>query len=227
MKRLISFGVAAGIVLVLGCVNIPRKFEAHITVDIRHHIEQQATSTLDYIEGRTETIKTEPVSLAPAPSLFEEVVCALSPVNVAYAQELKMTSPTVTQIATRMRERFDEVQRIKSAARAGENNRGYLEIRNTDKITDADERNEVQRIIAAENKDRKELYQEVARINRDQNVSVAMVEGVYAMERLRRARTGEIFQLPPQGKDYESFMKTEIGGRLGSQASPGAWVTIP
>ena len=227
MKRLISFGVAAGIVLVLGCVNIPRKFEAHITVDIRHHIEQQATSTLDYIEGRTEAIKTEPVSLAPATPLFQRVLCALAPVNTAYAQELKMTSPTVTQIATRMRDRFNEVQRIKSATYAGENNRGYLEIRNAEKITNPDERNEVQRIIAAENKDRKELYQEVARINRDQNVSVAMVEGVYAMERLRRARTGEIFQLPPQGADYDSFMKTEIGPRLGSQAAPGAWVTIP
>jgi uncharacterized protein YdbL (DUF1318 family) len=225
MKRLIVFGVAAGIVLVLGCINIPSKFEAHITVDIRQHIEQQATSTLDYIEGKTEAIKTEPLSLAP--SLFEEVVSALSPINAAYAQELKMTSPTVTQIATRMRERFDEVQRIKSAARAGENNRGYLDIRNAEKITNPDERNEVQRIIADENKDRKELYQEVARINRDQNVSVAMVEGVYAMERIRRAHAGEIFQLPPQGADYDSFMKTEIGGRLGSQASPGAWVTIP
>lgn len=227
MKRLISLGVAAGIVLVLGCVNIPRKFEARITVDIRHHVEQQATSTLDYIEGKTETIKPEPVSMAPAPSLFEDILSALAPVNVAYAQELKMTSPTVTQIATKMRDRFNEVQRIKSAAYAGENNRGYLEIRNTDKITSPDERNEVQRIIAAENKDRKELYEEVARINRDQNVTVAMVEAVYAMQRLRRARTGEIFQLPPQGADYEAFKKTEIAGKVGSQASPGAWVTIP
>jgi uncharacterized protein YdbL (DUF1318 family) len=226
MKRLIGFGVAAGIVLVLGCVNIPSKFEAHITVDIRHHIEQQATSTLDFIEGKTEAIKA-PVSLVPAASPVERVLCALTPIEVAYAQELKMTSPTVTQIATRMRERFDEVQRIKAASRAGENNRGYLDIRNAEKITDADERNEVQRIIAAENKDRKELYQEVARINRDQNVSVTMVEGVYAMERLRRARAGEIFQLPPQGADYDSFLKTDVGKRLGAQASPGAWVTIP
>ena len=227
MKRLLSFGVVVGIVLVLGCVNIPRKFEAHITVDIRHHIEQQATSTLDFIEGKTETISPEPVSMAPAPGLVDEVLCALSPINVAYAQELKMTSPTVTQIASRMRERFDQVQRIKSASRAGENNRGYLEIRNTDQIADADERNEVQKTIAAENKDRKELYQEVARINRDQNVSVAMVEAVYAMERLRRARAGEIFQVPPQGADYDAFIKSDIGKRLGAQVSPGAWVTIP
>lgn len=227
MKRLASFCVAAGIVVVLGCVNIPKKFEAHITVDIRHHIEQQATSTLDYIEGRTDTLNPEPVSLVPAPSLWRRALCALAPINVAHAQELKKTSPTITQIATRMRERFDDVQRIKSQKYAGESNRGYLELRNTDQIANADERNEVQRVIAAENKDRKELYSEVARINKDQNVTVAMVERVYAMERLRRARSGEIFQLPAEGQDYQEFAGSETGRKLAQQAQPEAWVTIP
>lgn len=227
MKRLLSLAIAVGVVVALGCVNIPRKFEAHITVDIRHHIEQQATSTLDYIEGRTDKLPPEPVSCAPTPSLFQRALCALSPINVAYAQELRKSSPVITQIATQMRDRFDKIQGIKSKNYAGENNRGYLDLRNEDKIANADERNEVQRLIAAENKDRKELYGEVARINKDQNVSVAMVEKVYAMERLRRARSGEIFQLPPQGEDYDSFVKSDIGKRLGAQAAPDAWVTIP
>jgi uncharacterized protein YdbL (DUF1318 family) len=227
MKRLASLGVAAGIVFVLGCINIPKKFEAHITVDIRHHIEQQATSTLDFIEGKTDSIKPEPVSLAPAPSMVDRVICALSPVNVAYAQDLKTTSPTVTQIATRMRERFDEVQRLKSAGLIGETNRGYLDIRSADKIAKPDEKNAIQKSIAAENKDRKELYQEVARINRDQNVSVSMVEGIYALQRFERAKAGEIFQLPAQGPDYDAFMKTKTGQRLASKASPGAWVVVP
>lgn len=227
MKRLLSFCVAAGVVVALGCVNIPSKFEAHITVDIRHHIEQQAASTLDYIEGRTDALPAEPVSAVPAPSLFQRTLCALSPINVAYAQELRKTSPTITQIATKMRERFDQIQGIKSRNYAGENNRGYLDLRNTEQIANADERNEVQRLIAAENKDRKELYQEVTRINKDQDVSVAMVERVYAMERLRRARSGEIFQLPPQGADYDAFMKSDLGKSLGDKAAPDAWVTIP
>jgi len=227
MKRLLSLAVAAGILLVLGCVNIPKKFEAHITVDVRHHIEQQATSTLDFIEGRTEEIDAEPVSAGPAPALFRRVLYAVAPMGVAHAQELKMTSPTVTQIATKMRERYDEVRKIKAQKYAGENNRGYLEMRNPELITDSDERNEVQRVIAAENKDRKELYQEVARINREKNVSVAMVERVYAMERLRRADSGEIFQLPPQGEDYREFVKTEKGRKLGDEAEPDAWITIP
>lgn len=226
MKRFVSFCVAAGIVVVFGCVNIPAKFEAHITVDIRHHIEQQATSTLDFIEGRTDAIENAPVSCAPRAPMFNRVLAFLSPVQAAHAQELRMSSPTVTQIATQMRERFDEVQKLKDRRYIGENNRGYLELRNPDLIDTADERNEVQRLIAAENRDRKELYQEVARINREQNVSVAMVERVYAMQRLRRARSGELFQLPPEGDDFRTFMRTETGRRI-EDKKPAEWVTIP
>ena len=56
MKRMIVCCIVAGFISGLGCVNIPSKFEAHITVDIRHHIEQQAANTLDYIEGKTDEL---------------------------------------------------------------------------------------------------------------------------------------------------------------------------
>ena len=86
---------------------------------------------------------------------------------------------------------------------------------------------QVQRVIAAENKDRKALYLEIARINREQNLNVSTVEGIYAQEHLERAKAGEHFQLPVAGGDFEAFKRSPAGQRLASRCVPGAWVRIP
>ena len=95
-----------------------------------------------------------------------------------------------------------------------------------EKIVDAEDRNETQRLIAAENKDRKALYGEIARLNKDQNVSVSEVEQIYAFERLKRAKTSEIFQLPSTGADFDAFKASPAGKSLGEECKPDAWVTI-
>ncbi len=226
MKRCVAV-LFVGIALVLGCVNIPSKFEAHITVDIRHHIEQQAGNMLDFIEGKADTVPSQPAQPAPGKtSWLERAKQVLSPIQVAYAAELKRSSDEMTRIATELRNRYGQVDALKKKGYVGESNRGYAEIRNADKIPSPDERNEAQRVVAAENKDRKALYQEVARLNKDQNVSVSLVERVYAQERLNRAKPGEVFQLPPKGSDFDAFKASPAGQRLGGACQPDAWVTI-
>jgi len=227
MKRYLYGLTTMGIVLVVGCVNIPNKFEAHITVDIRHHIEQQAGSTLDYIEGKTESLPEHAANKAGEgkTSWLEKARAVLSPIQPVYAAELKDSSPEITRIATELRKRFDQIAVLKQNGCTGESNRGYVELRNLDKLRSADERNAAQRLIAAENADRKALYQEVARLNADQKVSVSMVESIYAVERLKRARPGELFQLP-EGTVFDRFKETDVAKRLGSEAVAGTWVTI-
>lgn len=226
MKRIVLAFVATGLVIVLGCVNIPKKFEAHITIDIVHHLEEQASSVLDYVEGKTDTLDTGQTDPAEGDiGLLRRVRDFVSPMRTAYAAELKDRSPLIEQIAAKLRERHEEVQKLKKAGIAGENNRGYFELRKTDELT-AEDRNTAQRTIAAERKDRKALYQEVARINKDQDVSVSMVERIYAFERLKRAKPGEIFELPPKGDLFDAFKELEIAKKLGEECQPGAWVTI-
>jgi uncharacterized protein YdbL (DUF1318 family) len=229
MKKILAASFAIGLLVVLGCVNIPSKFEAHITIDIRQHIEQQAASTLDFIEGKTDEL---PALESPAPakegaSLLHQIREQLSPMRTAYAAEkLKESSPLITEIAQGLRERNEAIKAIKGKEYAGETNRGYLELRDAEKIVDAEERNETQRLIAAENKDRKALYGEIARLNKDQNVSVSEVEQIYAFERLKRAKPGEIFQLPAAGEDFDAFKESPAGKSLGEECKPEAWVTI-
>jgi len=226
MKKILAALFVIGLLVVLGCVNIPSKFEAHITIDIRQHIEQQASSTLDFIEGKTDKLPALESAPGKGSSLLHEIREQLSPMRTAYAAEkLKDSSPLYTEIAQRLRDRNDKIKAIKGKGYAGETNRGYLELRDAEKLVDAEERNETQRLIAAENKDRKALYGEIARINKDQNVSVATVEQICAMDRLRRAKAGEIFQLPSAGADFDAF-KAAAGKSLGEECKPDAWVTI-
>lgn len=227
MRRLLAAVVAVGVLVGMGCVQIPKKFEAHITVDIRHHIEQQAGSTLDFIEGKTDTLPSAATSPAPGgQSWLMRARDMLSPIGVAYAAELNANSPEITRIATEMRKRFDQIDALKKKGYAGENNRGYVELRGEDKISSSDERNLAQRLVAAENKDRKALYNEVAKLNKDQNVNVSMVERIYAQAWLKRAKSGEIFQLPPNGEDFEAFKASAAGQALGTACEPDAWVVM-
>ena len=191
MKKILASSFVIGLLVVLGCVNIPSKFEAHITIDIRQHIEQQASSTLDFIEGKTDEFPALKSAPGKGSSLLHQIREQLSPIRTAYAAEkLKESSPLITEIAQGLRERNEAIKAAKGKGYAGETNRGYLELRDAEKIVDAEERNETQRLIAAENKDRKALYGEIARLNKDQNVSVSEVEQIYAFERLKRAKAG-------------------------------------
>lgn len=224
MKRVSRTAVAATIALLAGCVVIPDTFDANINVTIRH-IQEQADDILNYVEGKTEALP----EIAPAPeqnsSLLERALDTLDPVSTAYAQ-VKEDSARVKQIAESMRKRNAEVEAAKKTGAVGENNRGFVELVKADAIADADQKNTVQRTIAAENDDRKALYQEIARLNSDQNMTVSTVERVYAQKRLERGKSGELFQLPPAGADYDAYMASPAGKKLGA-GTAGTWVTIP
>ncbi len=222
VKGVMAFAAAVGIV---GCViRTQHTIDAHVTVDIRY-IEEQAEDVLDFIEGKSETLPgLEP---APAPqSWLRTVVDAISPIQPAYAQELKTSSPEISAIAKRLRERHDVIEAYKRGEVFGENNRGYIEIVE-DEGLEGEKLNEVQRIKAAENADRKQLYSEIARLNQDTRVTVSQVERIYAMTRLERAKSGERFQLPPPGDDFEDVKAMDFCKQLGDACRPGAWVAIP
>lgn len=226
MKRLSVTGLAAVLAIFGGCVVIPDTFDANINVTIRH-IQEQADEFLDYVSGETDTLP--PIGAAPEAdqkSMLDRFLDAIDPVQTAYAAEINETSPRVQQIANSMKARFSDVEAAKRTGAVGENNRGFLEMVKPDAIADADQRNNAQKTIAADNEDRKALYQEIARLNADQNLTVGTVERIYAQKRLERAKAGELFQLPPAGADYDKFIASATGKKI-ADAKPGAWVTIP
>lgn len=220
---------AAFLAAILGCINIPDTFEARIYIDIRH-IEEQADQFLDYVEGRTETL---PSFEAPADdqssrlSFLSQQFAALFESNKAYAQTLNDDSPLVKQIADAMKARHPQLEALKATGAVGENNRGFVEVVDPGAFASPEAENEGQRLVAAENEDRRALYKEVARLNSADGVTVSTVEAVYALKRLERATSGQKVQLPPPGPNFDAFKASAQGQRLGSAAQPNAWVVIP
>ncbi len=225
MRRVSNGITVIAVVLIVGCVVIPNTFDANITITIRH-VEEQAGQILDFVEGKSDTLPGLEETDTENMSFLQRTLQYLSPIQVAYAAEIKDTSPRVRQIAKKMKQRFPEVAAIKATGAVGETNRGLLQLERAALIPDAEEKNRVQRVIAAENEDRKALYKEVARLNKDQNLDVGKVEKVYAMQRLERAKKGEYYQLPAPGQDFNKFKAAPLGRRLGAACVPGAWVTI-
>lgn len=222
MKNVVRIMTIAVFGLAVGCVVIPSTFDANITVTIRH-IEDQAGGILGYVAGEEDSLPGEEEKT----SFLRKAWNFVSPIQTAYAAETKRTSPRVKQIANKMKERYPEVVAIKKFGAVGETNRGLLELVKADAFPDADKKNEVQRVIAAENGDRKALYKEITRLNDDQNMTVAQVEQVYAKERLGRAKSGELVQMPKAGGTFDAVKTSPLGRKLGGKCVPGAWVTIP
>ena len=215
------------LVAVFGCVlTTHHTIEAHITVDIRH-VEAQADNVLDFIEGKTDEVpKVAPPAGSNGASLLQQLGDVLCPMPTAHAAELKESSPLATQILKELRERYPKLQALTAKEVLGEDNRGYVDLRSFDAFATPEEKNEAQQLVAAENKNRKDLYKEIARLNEESKVTISIVERIYAQKRLERAKPGEIFQLPPKGEDFEAFNNSALGKRLGEACQPDAWVTI-
>lgn len=231
--------------LAVGCVVIPNTFDANINVTIRHIEEQAGEFWGDVAEGAAADKESSANAIQPSmkwidaaqstttamyakaePSYVRRAVNFLSPIQVAYAAE-DSTSPRMEQIKAKITERFNDVRKIKSTGAVGESNRGMLELVKPENISGDEQKNEVQRIIAAENQDRKALYNEVARLNKDQNMTVATVEQVHAATLMKLAKSGDLVQVPGDAGELEKFKATPIGKSLGAQATPNAWVTVP
>lgn len=224
IPRLLSAGILAAL---LGCVIVPKTFQADIRIEIRH-IQEQADNVLDYVEGKTEDLGVSGDAGDKTSRNEGNIVrgLKLASNNIAMAAELNEDSPRIKQIADSMKGRYSEVETLKGQGIVGENNRGLVELVGESRIQDAEQKNEVQRVVAAENKDRKELYKEIARINKDQDMNVGTVARVYAQKRLERAKPGQSYQLPPAGDDLDAFKNSAAGKKLGSAGVPDAWVRI-
>ncbi len=226
MKRILFAFVTATSLIALGCViTTKHKIDAHIVLDIRH-IQQQADGVLDYIDGKSDDlpVPAEKSSLE-RPGWMDRLQYAFLPVVPAYAAELNESTPRIKELADKMRERQPKLNELKKAGAIGEDNRGYVAMRESEGLS-AEKKNEAQQLMSAENDDRKALYREIARANAEANATLTVVERVYAQRRLMRAEAGEVVQLPAAGEDFDKFKASAAGKKLGDACKPGEWVTL-
>lgn len=218
-------GVAVLVFVMVGCILVPpRPLPMPTELDIQD-LSDQADAILDYIEGNSVILP----DLYDAPidggeSLLGKGLRMLAPIQIAYAQA-KGISPAMKDAIQSLRARHNALQEIKTRGFAGENYRGYPEILDNDS-QDPEEKNAAQRVVAAETKNRKKLYNEIVRINEEQALNVSTIERIYAQRRLERGKPAEHFQLPPAGADFDSFKESNAGIRLGEGCIAETWVTL-
>ncbi|NUM54546.1 MAG: DUF1318 domain-containing protein [Candidatus Hydrogenedentes bacterium] len=203
----ISVLVVVGIVA--GCATGPMAaLPKHAPVD-RAELDRNVDAVLAYVSGSSGAAPDG--LLAPAPRDKSDKVDEHDPMTAAEC----------------MREHCAEVAALKSQGVLGEDNRGYLELRNTDLFATPADKNAVQKAMAVENDCRKTLYRGIARAGEEKGLTLTRVERAFAARRLAKATSGAVVQAPSNDDEYALFQESALGKQLGAAVKPGEWITLP
>ena len=195
--------VGLWIALGLGCVTINRYFPEGEVQALAQKIEAEVQQKA--AEGATEEQETTPppAEKGSAPADRSERLGAVGPldallgVSVAQAQsvpEPEVTNPAIRKIIDSRAARLADLNRYKGQGVVGENNKGLVEARSLDSISDLRERAEVQKIIHAENADREQLYKEIAAVKNIDPSQMDKIRETYAATLRANARPGDWIQ---------------------------------
>lgn len=104
-------------------------------------------------------------------------------------EETTVSTPTIRALKQSLRERFPELVPFYDDGHVGESNDGYLVKRNEDNL-DLKTRAELRNLVREDNKDREDLYKEVAAaLNIDQS-QIPRIQKIFAQNWIRKARAG-------------------------------------
>jgi len=112
-------------------------------------------------------------------------------VSAAHAQEadINVSNPAIRVIKDSIRLRSEAIKPFMDRGNIGIAADGFLAIRTTDGLN-LKERAETKQLVDAENRDRENLYVEIARANNIPTASVPKIKGIFARSWLDQARPG-------------------------------------
>jgi uncharacterized protein YdbL (DUF1318 family) len=146
----------------------------------------------------------EPSKTAPPPSPQSKnrfspwQLVALSLVSEAHAQEadINVSNPAIRAIKESIKARSDAIKPFMDRGNIGIGADGLLAIRNTDGLN-LKERAETKQLVDAENRDRDNLYAEIAKANNISNESIPKIKAIFAKSWIEQARPGWWIQDSP------------------------------
>jgi len=139
----------------------------------------------------------EPSKSAPAPAprsdnRFSPLrLASLSLVSVAHAQEadINVSNPAIRAIKDSIKARSDAIKPFMDRGNIGIGADGLLAIRNTDGLN-LKERAETKQLVDAENRDRENLYAEIAKANNMSSDTIPKIKAIFARSWLEQTRPG-------------------------------------
>lgn len=139
--------------IVMACVTVNVYFPAK-------EVEKKAGDIVDEIRKKEPSPPTAPSG--PQSSLGRLFALIIHS-GKAYAQkEAEVSSPAIQGLKNQIRDRFPRLIPFFQKGTIGEGKTGLIEIRDTKGLS-ATEKNDLKPLVEAENRDRRALYQEVAR----------------------------------------------------------------
>jgi len=114
------------------------------------------------------------------------MMCAASIAFAQAAYDLKEMTPVVKSALEDRKTRFGDLKSLKAEGKVGENNRGYVQA--------LEGGADVKALVAAENKDRKVVYEAIVDQNGLDASALATVETVFARVQRDKADHGEKVQ---------------------------------
>ena len=174
----------------------------------RSELDAKADAVLAYAEGAADALPANLFAVAPLEESGKDRVAELTAIGAA------------------MREHFAAVAALKSHGILGEDNRGYLVMRNDEPFANATEKNVAQKSMSDENDRRKALYRGLAHASEEQGLTLTRVERTFASRRLARAAAGSLVQLPSNSEEFALLRASPIGKRIDAAAQPGDWVQL-
>jgi len=115
----------------------------------------------------------------------------LSLVNEAHAQEadINVSNPSIRAIKDSIKARSEAIKPFMDRGNIGIGSDGLLTIRNSDGLN-LKERAEIKQLVDAENRDRENLYGEIAKANNISSESIPKIKAIFAKSWLEQARPG-------------------------------------
>jgi len=174
--RMIRITVATATLLVLACVTINIYFPAE-------KVETVAGEIVEEIRGPdSEKQKEDENTADKKQGYYGSKPVFASLVSPAYAQEVtEVSNPTIRDLKERMKARFPQIKPWYEKGALKEGDDGYVQLAAADSMG-IKERANLRNLVAAENKDREQLYREVAKALSIDPGQVDKVAAIFAKE---------------------------------------------
>ena len=137
----------------------------------------------------------EPAKAAPKPQSDNRYspmrLAAVSFVSEAHAQEadINVSNPAIRALKEAIKERSNAIKPFMDRGNVGIAQDGLLSVRSTDGLN-LKERAETKQLVDAENRDRENLYGEIAKANNIARESIPKIKAIFARSWIEQAQSG-------------------------------------
>jgi uncharacterized protein YdbL (DUF1318 family) len=160
MKNTLHMIFALAMVVVVSCITVNIYFPAAA-------IQKAADEIVDDIRGKDQDLEQKKPEQKQVPtSLLERLRYTGLGASEAYAAvDIDVSTPAIRGFKESMKNRFPALEPFYGKGALGENNKGFVEIRNADALS-LKERADLNRLSQQENSDRSALYKEILSANK-------------------------------------------------------------